>query len=997
MKQKLKMFLTAMLALLILVSVMPMQYVHAEDGAVEAESIGADVSAASVQTKLDRLRELLVGKYFTVDQKACTHGSSGTCKNCKNSNVIATSWFKNLFGTVSVNNFPEHYNVNGGQFYATAYECAGFAAFAGWYIFADSNSEKIKVIDANPSNRSFNYSTMQAYAKPGDILRLSKNSSGNTGHSAILVSFDSNGITVIDCNYVGRSLVGYHSIKYSSKYNYVAISRCDKEPLDPPPVTPTHTVTFKDGYTGGTISTATVNHGGTAALPTPPDHSGDGYHFVRWDGDNTNVTSDRTVTAMYEINKYTVTFKDGFTGGTISTATVNHGGTAALPTPPDHSGDGYHFARWDGDNTNVTSNRTVTAMYEINKYTVTFKDGFTGGTISTATVSHGGTAALPTPPDHSGDGYHFARWDGNNTNVTSDRTVTAMYEINQYVVTFVDGFNNEVISQVTVNHGDDVEFPDAPNHEDDGYRFTYWDGDNTNVTEARTIMAMYNTYKITFVDGHTGEIVDIQWVNNGEDAIAPTLPYAEIDGYRYEWDKDFTNVKYPMTVTANFTYRVSFVDEHTGETVSEQWVMRHGAAVAPDMPYTEAAGYIYAWDKDFTNITDTMVVTARFTYRVRFVNEHTGEIASEQWIRRGNDAVAPVLPYAEADGYRYEWDKDYTNVTDTMVVTARFTYRVQFVNEHTNETVSVQWIAHGSDATAPELPYTEADGYRYAWDRDFTNINDTMVVTARFTYRVRFIDQHTDEIVSEQWIVRGSDATAPELPYTEADGYRYAWDEECTNVTDTMVITARFTYRVRFIDGFDNTMLDERWIEHGEATEIPQAPHHYGYHLTVWCCQNDAGTIQHNCEHVDGVLEPLNVTALYERHMYNVTLKWSSCGTVDPGMDIGESGVLEGLGYGDTITLKMNPDYGHYVWYITINGEIVIVRPGNTYAIELLSDVDGDTYDIFVMFRTDSAEASTPTTPTSPTKPPKTGAAAMTAVAIMAIISGAGIMLARKK
>ena len=869
MKQKLKMFLTAMLALLILVSVMPMQYAHAEDGAVEAESIGTDVSTAAVQTKLDRLRELLVGKYFTVNQQACTHGPRGTCNNCKNSNVIATSWFKNLFGTVSVNNFPEHYNVNGGQFYATAWECAGFAAFAGWYIFADSNSEKIKVIDANPSNRSFNYNTMQAYAKPGDILRLDNNSSGNSGHSVILVSFDSNGITVIDCNYVGRSLVGYHSyIRYSS-YNYVAISRCDKEPLDPPPVTPTHTVTFKDGYTGGTISTATVNHGGTAALPTPPDHSGDGYHFVHWDG--------------------------------------------------------------------------------------------------------------------------------NNTNVTSDRTVTAMYEINQYVVTFVDGFNNEVISQVTVNHGDDVELPDAPNHEDDGYRFTCWDGDNTNVTEARTIMAMYNTYKITFVDGHTGEIVDIQWVNNGEDAIAPTLPYAEIDGYRYEWDKDFTNVKYPMTVTANFTYRVSFVDEHTGETVSEQWVMRHGAAVAPDMPYTEAAGYIYAWDKDFTNITDTMVVTARFTYRVRFVNEHTGEIASEQWIRRGNDAVAPVLPYAEADGYRYEWDKDYTNVTDTMVVTARFTYRVQFVNEHTNETVSVQWIAHGSDATAPELPYTEADGYRYAWDRDFTDINDTMVVTARFTYRVRFIDQHTDEIVSEQWIVRGSDATAPELPYTEADGYRYAWDEECTNVTDTMVITARFTYRVRFIDGFDNTMLDERWIEHGEATEIPQAPHHYGYHLTVWCCQNDAGTIQHNCEHVDGVLEPLNVTALYERHMYNVTLKWSSCGTVDPGMDIGESGVLGGLGYGDTITLKMNPDYGHYVWYITINGEIVIVRPGNTYAIELLSDVDGDTYDIFVMFRTDSAEASTPTTPTSPTKPPKTGAAAMTAVAIMAIISGAGIMLARKK
>ena len=128
--------------------------------------------------------------------------------------------------------------------------------------------------------------------------------------------------------------------------------------------------------------------------------------------------------------------------------------------------------------------------------------------------------------------------------------------------------------------------------------------------------------------------------------------------------------------------------------------------------------------------------------------------------------------------------------------------------------------------------------------------------------------------------------------------------------------------------------------------------------------------------------------------MRRVTVSSSSCGTVDVNLPDGSYTVDTDGSYlvnaGTELTLTMKPDANHYVWYVAVNGSVTAVRPGNVIKFTVETDMD-----ITVVFRTDAAE-TTPA-PTSPTKPPKTGAAAMTAVAIMAIISGAGIMLARKK
>jgi len=83
------------------------------------------------------------------------------------------------------------------------------------------------------------------------------------------------------------------------------------------------------------------------------------------------TASDHAVHAQWTINTYTVTFKD-HDGTTLETEEVTHGSAATAPEDPTRVG--YTFTGWDTDFSNVTDNLTVTAQYQINTYTVTFKD-----------------------------------------------------------------------------------------------------------------------------------------------------------------------------------------------------------------------------------------------------------------------------------------------------------------------------------------------------------------------------------------------------------------------------------------------------------------------------------------------------------------------------------------------------------------------------------------------------------------------------------------------
>ena len=69
---------------------------------------------------------------------------------------------------------------------------------------------------------------------------------------------------------------------------------------------PTYQVTFTD-YDGTVLKVSEVKEGKTAAAPANPTRNG--YTFIGWDKDFTNVKQDMVVVAQYRVNNYTITYE----------------------------------------------------------------------------------------------------------------------------------------------------------------------------------------------------------------------------------------------------------------------------------------------------------------------------------------------------------------------------------------------------------------------------------------------------------------------------------------------------------------------------------------------------------------------------------------------------------------------------------------------------------------------------------------------------------------
>ncbi len=206
-----------------------------------------------------------------------------------------------------------------------------------------------------------------------------------------------------------------------------------------------YTVTFMDGEK--VLETFTnVPHGDTVTAPEVPKK--DGKTFKGWDKPFDNVTSDLTINAVYDVDTFTVTFKDG--EKVLETQTVEYEAAATAPdiarlSPPE----GMHFAKWDKDFSKVTEDIEVSAVYELNEYTVTFKNGET--TITTKKVKHGFAAPPPNNPIDTPTA-KFVGWDKSFDNVTSDLIVNAKWETKKFTLTFIN-FDGTSVYTEEVEYG----------------------------------------------------------------------------------------------------------------------------------------------------------------------------------------------------------------------------------------------------------------------------------------------------------------------------------------------------------------------------------------------------------------------------------------------------------------------------------------------------------------------------------------------------------------
>lgn len=205
-----------------------------------------------------------------------------------------------------------------------------------------------------------------------------------------------------------------------------------------------YTVTFMDGKT--VLKPEKVQHGSAATAPKVPEK--DGKTFKGWDKPFDNVTSDLTINAVYDVDTFTVTFKDG--EKVLETQTVEYEAAATAPdiarlSPPE----GMHFAKWDKDFSKVTEDIEVSAVYEINFYTVIFKNGET--TLKIEKVKHGDSATPPNNPPDTPTA-KFVGWDESFDNVTSDLIVNAKLEKRKYTLTFIN-FDGTTVYTAAVEYG----------------------------------------------------------------------------------------------------------------------------------------------------------------------------------------------------------------------------------------------------------------------------------------------------------------------------------------------------------------------------------------------------------------------------------------------------------------------------------------------------------------------------------------------------------------
>ena len=244
----------------------------------------------------------------------------------------------------------------------------------------------------------------------------------------------------------------------------------------------------------------------------------EGYTFIGWSGTDIeglsmNVTishmmGDRTYTANYSINNYTLTINPngGIYNNTSSNTEITkaYNDTYTLETPVR---EGYTFTGWTIDNepyvnteyTFVSRDVIIVANYSLDTYNITYDlDGGTGlANPSTYTIND--SFVLNNP---SKEGYTFLGWSGTGltettrdvtiSHMTGDRSYTAIYEKDAYIITYnLSGGTTTNPTRYDVTTGDIVlSYPSRP-----GYRFLGWTG--TGLSEL--------TMDVTIPAGSTGD------------------------------------------------------------------------------------------------------------------------------------------------------------------------------------------------------------------------------------------------------------------------------------------------------------------------------------------------------------------------------------------------------------------------------------------------------------------------------------------------------------
>ena len=520
-----------------------------------------------------------------------------------------------------------------------------------------------------------------------------------------------------------------------------------------------YTLSFTITPTGaGTVSGGgTYDYGSSVKSTATP---ATGYNFTKWvdetgDESTTNpypgweITKNRTIQAVFTIKSYSITlasqfriaetgdFTGGTTGGTVSGGgTVTHGTSVTAKATP---ATGYSFAGWyEGSNKvsdsasytfSATGNRSLTARFQRQWFTVTFTAG-TGGSVAptSARVQYGGEASSTAT---ASTGYTFSGWSNGTktakltvTNVTANATYTAEYTTNTYTVTYVKGTGIATISKTSevVSWGANATGCTAT--VTTGYTFDGWYNGATRVSTSLT-------YAPTAVKSN---LTLTAKANINSYTVSPSAYYRTTDG------------------TGDYTAGT------TGGTVSGGGSVNHGGSIT--VTASAAAGYKFdGWysagasggtllsssaSYAISGVTASMTVYARFTRIYYTITYSAGDYVeslsrtTERVAHGANAAGSTMTVNGTTAQYSYGvdgWYSGSTRVTSSATyaptgVTANATYTAKGTRSLRSYTVtynkgsyissvsrSSESVSYGSNAAGSTATVMASDAqYTYGFD-----------------------------------------------------------------------------------------------------------------------------------------------------------------------------------------------------------------------------------------------------------------------------------------
>lgn len=295
-----------------------------------------------------------------------------------------------------------------------------------------------------------------------------------------------------------------------------------------PETMPLHDVMVKGTFTansytltyvldGETFHTETVVFGTAITAPEAPTK--EGHTFAGWsEVPSTMPAKDVTVTGVYTVNQYTLTYL--VDGAEYKKVTLDY--ASAITAEAEPTKEGHTFSGWSEIPTTMPAkDMVITGAFTANKYAVVYT--LDGEAFRTDSVAYGTTIVLAEAPVK--EGYTFAGWsEVPNTMPAKDVTVIGSYTINQYTLTYmVDGVEYK---KVTLDYGTAIEAEAEPTKE--GHTFSGWSeipatmpAKHVNVIGEFTV----NYYQVTYL--LDGEVFKTEQIAYGSVVVLKDAPAKE--------------------------------------------------------------------------------------------------------------------------------------------------------------------------------------------------------------------------------------------------------------------------------------------------------------------------------------------------------------------------------------------------------------------------------------------------------------------------------------